>query len=70
MIQNHPFVDGNKRTGHLVMEAFLAFNGLEIRATDDEQERTILRLAAGEFERSEFCQWLRTHTAPLQPRLR
>ena len=65
MIQNHPFVDGNKRTGHLVMELFLVLNGLEIKAADDEQEQVILRLAAGDFGRERFCSWLRAHTVPL-----
>jgi death on curing protein len=64
MIQNHPFVDGNKRTGHLVMELFLIRNGLEIQASDDEQEQIILQLAAGELGREEFCRWLRAHTTP------
>jgi death on curing protein len=67
MIQNHPFVDGNKRSGHLVMEMFLVLNGLEITAGDDEQEQIMLRLAAGELERAQFCQWLRAHTIPVGP---
>jgi death-on-curing protein len=32
LIKNHPFVDGNKRTGHAAMEVFLVLNGLEIQA--------------------------------------
>lgn len=38
MIMNHPFVDGNKRTGHAALETFLILNGLEISASVDEQE--------------------------------
>ena len=38
LIKNHPFVDGNKRTGHAAMETFLFLNGFEIDATVDEQE--------------------------------
>jgi len=68
MIQNHPFVDGNKRSGHLVMEVFLVLNGLEITASDDEQEQIMLRLAGGDLERTQFCQWLRAHTSPVGPR--
>jgi death-on-curing protein len=33
IIMNHPFVDGNKRTGHAAMETFLVLNGLEISAS-------------------------------------
>jgi death-on-curing protein len=47
LIRNHPFVDGNKRTGHAAMEVFLLLNGYEINASVDEQERIILQLAAG-----------------------
>lgn len=36
LIQNHPFVDGNKRTGHAAMELFLVLNGHEINANVDE----------------------------------
>lgn len=40
LVKNHPFVDGNKRTGHAVVEVFLLLNGYEIEAPVDEQERT------------------------------
>lgn len=33
VIQNHPFIDGNKRTGHAAMEMFLLLNGYEIQYT-------------------------------------
>ena len=61
LIRNHPFVDGNKRTGHAAMEVFLILNGYEIDASVDEQEEIILQLAAGELERMAFAEWLRAH---------
>jgi death on curing protein len=61
LIKNHPFLDGNKRTGHAAMEVFLILNGYEIRATVDEQEHGILQVAAGKIDREEFTAWLRTH---------
>ena len=61
LIQNHPFVDGNKRTGHAAMEVFLVLNGFGIQASVDEQERVILQVAAGEMTREEFTDWLRAH---------
>lgn len=45
LIMNHPFVDGNKRIGHAVMETFLILNGYEIIADIDEQERIILTIS-------------------------
>jgi death-on-curing protein len=61
LIKNHPFLDGNKRTGHAAMEVFLVLNGYEIRAAVDEQEHVILQVAASEIDREEFTAWLRTH---------
>ena len=42
--QNHPFVDGNKRTAFAATYVFLAINGLEITATDDEAQDFVLGL--------------------------
>ena len=58
LIKDHPFVDGNKRTGHAAMETFLMLNGYEISASVYEQERVILRVASGEMVREEFTAWL------------
>ena len=44
--QNHPFVDGNKRTAFAATYVFLAINGLEITATDDEAQDFVLGLYA------------------------
>src|SRR4030043_1141812 len=43
IIMNHPFIDGNKRTGHAMMEIFLFLDGYEIKSTDKEQETLILK---------------------------
>jgi death on curing protein len=61
LIQNHPFIDGNKRIGHAAMEAFLVLNGFEISAAVNEQEQIILSVASGKMERADFAEWLRTH---------
>lgn len=62
MIMNHPFVDGNKRTGHAATETFLVLNGMQINASVDEQERVVLAIAAGELEREAFVEWLQRNT--------
>jgi death-on-curing protein len=61
LIQNHPFVDGNKRVGHAALEMFLILNGHEIDATVDEQVKVILQVAASEMGREAFTDWLRSH---------
>ena len=58
IVMNHPFVDGNKRTGHAAMEIFLVLNALEINASTDEQETIILNLASGALDRDIFTSWL------------
>lgn len=60
-IQNHPFVDGNKRTGHALLEMFLALNGFEIVASVDEQVAIIMQMASGTLSREIFGEWLRGH---------
>ena len=65
LICNHPFVDGNKRIGHAVMEVLLVLNGFEINADVDEQEQLILQVADGMLSREEFTNWLHEHTKPV-----
>lgn len=62
IIMNHPFVDGNKRTGHAATETFLILNGREINASVDEQERFILAIASGNLKREAFVKCLQQHT--------
>ena len=62
---NHPFIDGNKRIAHAVMEVFLVLNGLEITGHIDEQERLMLDLAAGDISRDQLEEWLANHTKPV-----
>lgn len=65
LIQNHPFVDGNKRAGHAAMETFLMFNGYEISANVDEQVEIILGVASGKVDRVDFTEWLKNHVVEL-----
>jgi len=64
IVRNHAFVDGNKRVGHAAMEVFLYLTGYEISASVDEQEATVLGLAAGELDRATFAAWVREHAIP------
>ena len=65
LIQNHPFIDGNKRIGHAAMEVFLVLNGLEIDAAIDEQETAFMKVASGELSRGELTDWIEEHLTPL-----
>jgi death-on-curing protein len=61
LIQNHPFIDGNKRTGHAALETFLVLNGYRLDAPSAEQAEIILQVASGTIGRDAFTDWLRTH---------
>jgi len=63
LIQNHPFVDGNKRVGHAAMVAFLELNGHCLQADIDEQEHMILGVAAGSTGRDGLVAWISSHIA-------
>lgn len=65
LIQNHPFVDGNKRIGHAAAATFLLLNGLQLLATVDAGEATILGVASGSVSREALDAWLRSHTQPV-----
>ena len=64
LIQNHPFVDGNKRVGHAALEALLMLNGSELEASVDEAERIVLDVAAGQLRREAFTTWVHAHVRP------
>ena len=58
IIKNHPFVDGNKRTGFVVLELFLAKNGFELAADDFSCLQTIEALAAGALDEAALTAWI------------
>ena len=64
LIQNHPFVDGNKRVGHAAMVSFLRLNGQRIEATMDEAEQAIVQVASGILDRDGLRAWIEAHEVP------
>ena len=62
--QNHPFIDGNKRTAFAVAYTFLAINGVRLTAGADEAHAFIIGLhEANRFAFEQLDRWLRDHTA-------
>ena len=64
IIRNYPFLDGNKRTGYVVMETFLIRNGFRLEATVVDKYLTILSLAEGSLSEEELTIWLRERIGP------
>ena len=60
--RNHPFLDGNKRTGFLSMFIFLARNGVELTATQAEATAAMLALAEGSIAEDQLVRWIEDHT--------
>ncbi len=59
IIRNHPFMDGNKRTGFLAAYVFLNINGWELMSSEAEAVHAVLSLAAGEMDEPCFSNWLK-----------
>ena len=63
IVHNHPFVDGNKRTGFVVGILFLEINGTRFAATETDAAQTVLDLAAGKCDEAFYAQWLQENIA-------
>ncbi len=65
IIINHPFVDGNKRTGFLAMLAVLEAGNLKITATNDELYNFTIKISTGEIKFEEIVTWLKNNTTAI-----
>ena len=61
IVQNHPFVDGNKRTGFVVGVLFLELNGYRFTASEPDAAQAVLELAAGTIDEVGFLDFLRAN---------
>ncbi len=61
IVRGHPFVDGNKRTGFVVMELFLDLNGRTLEVDDLDAIQQMEALAAGTVSEADFAVWIRDH---------
>ncbi len=62
IVKNHPFVDGNKRTGFVVGVLFLELNGYRFRASEEAAATAVLELATGTIDERGFCEFLRANS--------
>jgi death-on-curing protein len=63
IVRNHPFLDGNKRTGFVAATVFLETNGIVVKATEIEATSATLALASGKLSEDQFSAWLTKQTA-------
>jgi death-on-curing protein len=64
IVRNHPFVDGNKRTGFVVGVLFLELNGHRFTASEEGATQAVLGLAARTIDEASFTRWLRANVSP------
>ena len=63
IVKNHPFVDGNKRTGFVVCVLFLELNGFRFMATDSAAADAVIALAAGNLDEAGYVRFLRENVS-------
>lgn len=65
LVRNHPFLDGNKRTGFLIGALFLELNGYRFTADEARAAQAVLALAAGALDEAGYARFLRANSQPL-----
>jgi death-on-curing protein len=66
IVKNHPFLDGNKRTGFMMGAGFLERNGYEFFAEEADAAIRTLALAAGEMTEKAYAAWLEANSKRLK----
>ena len=58
IVNNHPFVDGNKRTAFVVMAVFLEINGMTVTASEVDVVNIMLAVASNQISQEQLNDWL------------
>ena len=58
IVRNHPFIDGNKRTGFVIGILFLEMNGYWFTASEEDAAQAVLKLAAGTLDEAGYTDFL------------
>ncbi len=61
IVRDHPFIDGNKRTGFVVGVLFLELNGYRFVASEEDAAQAVLSVAAGKLKEAAFAEWMRSN---------
>lgn len=67
LVSQHPFIDGNKRTGFAVCEEFLNSNGYSLNFTTDEAEDLAYDIGKGKKSKTAIEKWIRKHLEKIKP---
>ncbi len=61
IVRNHPFVDGNKRTGFVIGILFLELNGFAFTASEEDAAQAVIQLAGGTMSEDDYAAFLRVN---------
>mgnify|MGYP003715847691 CR=1 FL=1 len=61
IVVNHPFMDGNKRTGYVLMRILLLEDGKTLNAEEDEKYDFVIRIASGKLSYDQILEWIKAH---------
>jgi death-on-curing protein len=61
IVRNHPFVDGNKRTGFVIGVLFLELHSFTFKASEEDATQAVMDLAAGTMDQVGYTKWLRAN---------
>lgn len=64
VINGHPFLDGNKRTGYALARMLLQDSGLDLNATEDVRYAAVILVATGKMDVDQLQTWIEQHSVP------
>ena len=64
IVMDHPFVDGNKRTGAVCAIIFLSLNDYELKTTQKDLVEVVHSIIRGEMPKSVLSEFIRHHLSP------
>ena len=62
IVLNHPFLDGNKRTGFMTAATFLDLNGVELTASEESAVQNTVALATHQMTELDYAEWLKANS--------
>ena len=67
IVSNHPFIDGNKRTGYVLMRLTLLSKHMDIEATQEEKYKFVIDIASGKLKFEEIRDWIKSKVIEAKP---
>jgi death-on-curing protein len=66
IVRNHPFIDGNKRTGAVASIVFLMLNGIDFQADEDDFEKIVILAAEGKIDKAAIARFFENNAQTVE----